>query len=544
MNQYKKIVCLFQFIYFFFFLTFFFCSLFQMSGSSDSSDYFVKPSIRKRTNIASNKQKPNLVKPVTHQYDSSINQIIKNRPPLKTIKADIIPDLGLNIKVASSYSIDSYGKIQVIPPISTFPKDKFDDVLYQKIEQCLKICNFKDYFNYLNGKATKQDYLTEILGYIKDPEYYKMMSLRTHEMLFRMFTKNVIRVLPPVPELVTAPSLGDDIVDNYSEDAWPHLEIVYSIFLEYLKSPAFDEKYIIKKITPKFINDFIGLFHALDKRERSMLQLTLYSMYSRLIHKRREFRVAIKSILNEIHFEGKYIAGMPELLNILQPIISGYSLPLASEHVDFLFSTLLPLMSSNYLQFFYKSFVNCVLLYLTKDISLLTRVYNIMEKYWPVFNNMKESIFLYILREILKAISRQQFKEIMLTLMKRIGLCSISEHYIIADAALRLWSLDNFVKYVKFYSNELIPIICPYLYQSASNHWNNQIRGLANCTIRICIQINPQIVDKICSDMGITRSNRIKKQEKKNNDDWSIIKVMAKQNDPSIEETQFSFENI
>ena len=509
----------------------------------DPNDYFNKQNNRKRNNIGCRKQQPNLIKPITNQKES-INQIIKNRTPIKTAKSDIIPDFGLNVRVASSYSIDSYGKIQVIPEISTFPKSEFDEILYQKLEQCLKVCNFKDFYKHLNGKAVKESYLNEILSYIKQPEYYQMMTLRTHEMLFEMFNKNVVRVLPPVPDLISAPSMGDDIIDKYFEDSWPHLEIVYNIFIEYLKSPSFNEKYLTRKITHSYVLQLVGMFKALDKRERTMLQLTIYAMYSRFIQKRDLFRFAMKQLLTEVHYDKKFVAGIPEILNVLLSIIKGFSLPLKKEHVDFLFDTLLPLMSVIYLPSFYKGLINCILMYLSHDSTLLVKVFREMLRYWPTSDWQKEIIFLLLLRELLTGIIRPQFKEIMTELLHRIGKCTISDHYAVSESALKLWGIDNFIKYIRFYSTNAIPIILPYLYQAASNHWNNQIKGLANLSIRVCIQINIKIVDDICRNMGFVRNNQIRNEEQTKQDQWSIIKQTAQGKDPNIEETQISLEQI
>ena len=145
------------------------------------------------------------------QSSENANQILKSRPMLVMPISDMNQDIGLQRSIPSVYSVGDYGQIVELPPLSSVTEDKFNDMLRQKLQQCRIVCNFADPMGDLKSKQLKQTYLQEILDHISQPRFYRLMEPETIQMLFAMIKANVIRTLPPIPDLAKVPMIGDDI---------------------------------------------------------------------------------------------------------------------------------------------------------------------------------------------------------------------------------------------------------------------------------------------------------------------------------------------
>lgn len=453
---------------------------------------------------------------------NNANQILKNRAVMSTPRSDMIQEIGLQRSLASIYSPDEYGEIEELPPLQSVSEDKFNDLFRQKLQQCRIICNFTQPMADLNNKSLKTNYLREILDHISQPKFFKLMEPETFKLFFAMVKSNIIRSMPPLPELAKVPVIGDDINDTIYESAWPHLEIVYQIFQRFLESNLMDPYQFDQYIDPSFIHQFLMLFNASDSRERCSLKMLLHKLYFRFSKQRPLIRQAIQHIFYTYLYETRYFCGITELLEIMMAIINGYNTPLKQEHIDFLVNILLPLHTSNYFHLFHGNLFYCVKQYLQKDPSLITVVIKSLLKLWPVSCTVKEIFFINQIGNILETISEEQFVELMEPLFHKIGECITSNSFQVSECSMLLWKSDRFVQMITIHADKIFPIICPYLYKTGTNHWNPAIKNLAVSVIRICMTTAKPVFEAFSKTMKAQEQSELEKlkNEKK---DWSMI---------------------
>jgi hypothetical protein len=64
---------------------------------------------------------------------------------------------------------------------------------------------------------------------------------------------------------------------------------------------------------------------------------------------------------------------------------------------------------------------------------------------------------------------------------------------------LNLWGNEHFISLHSKFSESAFPIIYPSLFTAGKNHWHQQIRRIATCTIKICIDIDTFTLSAIAS---------------------------------------------
>ena len=468
------------------------------------------------------------------QQADNANQILKTRPMLVMPISDMNQDIGLQRSIPSVYSVGDYGQIVELPPLSSVSEDKFNDMLRQKLQQCRIVCNFADPMADLKSKQLKQNYLQEILDHISQPRFYRLMEPETIQMLFTMIKANVIRTLPPIPDLAKVPMIGDDINDTIYESAWPHLEIVYQIFQRFLESALLDIQAVEQYVDSSFISNFLLLFNASDSREREALKMVLHRLYLKFVTKRPLIRQSIQHVLYTYIYETKYFSGINEILEIMISIINGYAIPLKQEHKDFLIKILLPLHTSNFLHTFHSNLLYCVNQYIKKDQDLIPVIIRELLKLWPVSCSLKELIFLNSFSKIFEQMTDDQFKDLMYELFHRIGLCITSNNFQISEAGMLLWKNDRFVKCIKNNAKELYPIICPFLYKTGTNHWNTAIKNLAVSVIRICMEMSPDVFEQFSKTMKAQAQQELQKKAAEK-ETWSMVINNAQAQDSSLD---------
>lgn len=173
------------------------------------------------------------------------------------------------------------------------------------------------------------------------------------------------------------------------ESSWPHLQIVYELFLRFLESPDFQPNVAKRFIDSQFVLRLLDLFDSEDPRERDFLKTVLHRIYGKFLGLRAYIRKQINNVfyrwnlrlvaqrsatLIKFHFrfiyETEHHNGVAELLEILGSIINGFALPLKEEHKAFLLKALLPLHKVKSLSVYHPQLAYCVVQFLEKDPSL------------------------------------------------------------------------------------------------------------------------------------------------------------------------------
>ncbi|KAH9633702.1 hypothetical protein HF086_009036 [Spodoptera exigua] len=274
------------------------------------------------------------------------------------------------------------------------PPLKGSSLFVQKLQQCCLLFDFADEpLSDLKWKEVKRaallemvEYVTSQRGVITEPIYPEavnmvsdpysvssVLSLRDSTTIALVgpdhFAINLFRTLPPSSNPNGA-EFDPEEDEPTLEAAWPHLQLVYELFLRLLESPDFQPNIAKKYIDQKFVLQLLELFDSEDPRERDFLKTTLHRIYGKFLVLRAYIRKQINNVFYRFIYETEHHNGIAELLEILGSIINGFALPLKEEHKLFLLRVLLPLHKAKSLSVYHPQLAYCVVQFLEKDPSL------------------------------------------------------------------------------------------------------------------------------------------------------------------------------
>merc|ERR1712137_995002 len=307
------------------------------------------------------------------------------------------------------------------------------------------------------------------------------------------------------------------------EKAWPHLQIVYEIFLRFVVSNDVDPKIAKKFVDQNFLMKLLDLFDSEDPRERDYLKTILHRIYGRFMVFRAFIRRAIQHVFFKIIYECELYNGVSEMLEILGSIINGFALPLKEEHKDFLIKALIPLHKVKCLASFYQQLSYCMAQYVEKDPRLSFEIITSMLRYWPVSITAKQVLFLNELEETLELTQPAEFHRMMSPLFKRLALCITCPHFQVAERTLFFWNNDYIVKLINQNRQDLFPIIIAALYKNSKQHWNSAVHGLTFNVLKLLMEADPQLFDD-CSARHRKEEEKEEEQESLRKQRWQSLK--------------------
>eukprot|EP00954_Amorphochlora_amoebiformis_P024732 1368333-Amorphochlora_amoeboformis.AAC.2 len=217
----------------------------------------------------------------------------------------------------------------------------------------------------LKAIETKRQLLLELVDFIG-----KSKSVFTEQAVaevMKMVCTNLFRTLPPkVHKTMVDPEEEEPVF----EPAWPHLQIVYELFLRFIVSGDLDVRMMRKHINANFVNGLLELLDSEDRRERDYLKTILHRIYAKFMMLRAWIRKSISLTFYNFIYATEHHNGVSELLEILGSIISGFAQPLKAEHKQFLRSVLMPMHKVKPLAIFHQQLSYCVTQFVDKDHTL------------------------------------------------------------------------------------------------------------------------------------------------------------------------------
>ncbi|MED6195191.1 hypothetical protein PIB30_035711 [Stylosanthes scabra] len=300
----------------------------------------------------------------------------------------------------------------------------------------------------------KRQALVELVDYVTSANA-KFSESMIQEVV-RTVSANIFRTLSPQPrenKLVDGVDVEEE--EPSMDPAWPHLQIVYELFLRFVASPELDAKLAKRFIDQSFVLRLLDLFDSEDPREREYLKMTLHRIYGN--------------------------------------IINGFALPLKEEHKLFLVRVLIPLHKPKCLAMYHQQLSYCITQFVEKDCKLADTIIRGLLKYWPITNSSKEVMFLSELEEVLEATQPPEFQRCMMPLFRRIAHCLNSPHFQVAERALFLWNNDHIVNLIKQNRKVILPIIFPALERNARSHWNQAVHSLTLNVRKIFNDLDPDL---------------------------------------------------
>ena len=355
------------------------------------------------------------------------------------------------------------------------------DLFRKKLLACQTIYDFNQ-VTAIKEKEAKRQTLLELIDYVSQAK--SLFTEPVMQDLVETVSINIFRTLPPLKQRNPLAIYDPEDEEPTLEPSYPHLQMIYELFLRFVISPEVDPKLAKKFIDQLFIQRFLDLFDSEDPRERDVLKTTLHRLYGKFMAHRAFIRKAIQNLFFKIIYESELHNGISELLEILGSIINGFALPLKDEHKQFLEKSLIPLHKVKTLNAFHQPLCYCMTQYAEKDPRLCEPIILGLLRLWPVTCSAKEVLFLSELEEILELTQGPEFTAVQAPLLDRFRICITSSQFQVAEKALFLWSHEEVHKLFMGARQFCYPIMISALLQNTKHHWNNQVNGLSYTVLR------------------------------------------------------------
>ncbi|KAH8313547.1 hypothetical protein KR067_007853 [Drosophila pandora] len=436
-----------------------------------------------------------------------------------------------------------------LPALRETTAGEREELFIQKIRQCCTLFDFSEPLSDLKWKEVKRaalhemvDFLTNQNGVITEviyPEAINMVSAYHKQYLDRVmklhfllnplqFAVNLFRTLPPSSNPNGA-EFDPEEDEPTLESSWPHLQLVYELFLRFLESPDFQPNMAKRFIDHQFVLQLLDLFDSEDPRERDFLKTVLHRIYGKFLGLRAFIRKQINNVFYRFIYETEHHNGIAELLEILGSIINGFALPLKEEHKQFLLKVLLPLHKAKSLSVYHPQLTYCVVQFLEKDPSLSEAVIKSLLKFWPKTHSPKEVMFLNELEELLDVIEPAEFQKVMVPLFRQIAKCVSSPHFQVAERALYYWNNEYIMSLIADNSAVILPIMFPSLNRNSKTHWNKTIHGLIYNALKLFMEMDQRLFDD-CSKNYKQEKQMEREKLSQREELWQQVESLAKTN--------------
>mmetsp|Transcript_25030 Transcript_25030/g.48963 ORF Transcript_25030/g.48963 Transcript_25030/m.48963 type:complete len:475 (-) Transcript_25030:212-1636(-) len=364
---------------------------------------------------------------------------------------------------------------------------------------------------------TKRQLLLELVDFVGKSK--AVFSEQVIVEVMKMVKINLFRTLPPkVHQTMIDPEEEEAVY----EPAWPHLQIVYEFFLRFIVSGDLDVRLMRKHINAQFVNGLLELLDSEDRRERDYLKTILHRIYAKFMMLRAWIRKSISLTFYNFIYATEHHNGVAELLEILGSIISGFALPLKTEHKQFLKTVLIPMHKVKPLQVFHQQLSYCVTQFVDKDHTLAPTVINGLLKVWPAVNSSKELLFLNELEELLELTQPEEFEMVLKPLFRQISRSIGSPHFQIAERALFVWNNEYISSLIADYRRDVLPIIFPALHVNSQSHWNPTVSTLTLNVLKIFMDLDSELVEQ-CSKAHEEKMKSQAQAKQRREEMWSEL---------------------
>ncbi|KAJ2600660.1 serine/threonine-protein phosphatase 2A 56 kDa regulatory subunit delta isoform [Coemansia sp. RSA 1804] len=451
-------------------------------------------------------------------------------------QVDEVPTMRVPRRPQSSSRHSFSGKHEFRKDIS---EAKRKDLFVQKLAQCSVVFDFQNYDDNIEGKEAKQQTLVEIIDYMADR--VGIVTPDVYPTLFMMVSANLFRTIPPQINAFGDPYDPEED-EPREEPAWPHLCLVYHIFLRFLESGDFNSSAARPYIDQTFTTQLLDLFDCEDVRERESLKTVLHRIYGKMLGMRSFIRRSINNIFLQFTYETQRHNGIAELLEILGSIINGFTVPLKEEHINFLHRVLLPLHKARPMSLYYAQLSYCTIQFLEKDPTLGESIIRALLRYWPKVNSPKELMFVNEIEGILDSMDPAQFTLICQPLFQQLVRCIVSPHFQVAERTLAMWRNTYIVNLITDNIHLILPIVLSGIYRHSRSHWNRNIHNQVFQVLRFFVNVNEEMFEQCLAEFRNIRDSERQRSAKSTNW-WTNIEKLARINGQGVFDTQLQTGN-
>eukprot|EP01138_Halocafeteria_seosinensis_P001864 gb/GECG01001907.1/.p1 GENE.gb/GECG01001907.1/~~gb/GECG01001907.1/.p1 ORF type:complete len:516 (+),score=74.21 gb/GECG01001907.1/:1-1548(+) len=424
---------------------------------------------------------------------------------------------------------EQVAELEDLPLLQDTPSSRKEEIFRKKLKLCCVIFNFEDASSNKRGKEIKRSTLLELVDYVNDSGGHKVFTEAVMPDVIEMVSVNLFRPLPPTNE-----EFDPDEDEPVLDPAWPHLQAVYEFLLRFVVSDEVKAKTAKKYLGHRFCLKIIQLFDTEDPRERDYLKTILHRLYGKFMTYRTYIRRVMANTFYQFVYETGKHNGIGELLEILGSIINGFALPLKPEHKDFLQNAIMPLHRPKSIANYHQQLSYCVTQFIEKESETASTILKSLSKMWPWTNSSKQVLLLNELEEILELLPHHQIEQNYEFIFKLIARLVGSPHFQVAERTLYLWNSDQLLDHGIFssqYTDRLLPIVFPPLYQNATNHWNGTVEQLAASVLQHYQNTEPETYER-CLAREQAREKAKEDTERDHERKWDLLEEMAKENSP------------
>jgi serine/threonine-protein phosphatase 2A regulatory subunit B' len=305
---------------------------------------------------------------------------------------------------------------------------------------------------------------------------------------------NILRPVPP-PSNPEGEEYDPEEDEDALEPAWPHISLVYEMFIKFLEIPNFNVALARKYIDSNFVARLMALFDLEDPRERDVVKTALHRTYGKFLNLRPVIRKMMRSVFCELVYENVRHK-IAEMLEILGSIINGFALPIRPEHQFFLEKSLIPLHKHRSLPCYQSQLAFCINQFVEKDQELADMVVMGLLRIWPKINSTKEVLFLTEIEDVLLLLDPEYFEPFADPLFVQLGKCIESSHFQVSEKALMFWHNEEILELFNSQHRLMIEIITPSLLRLSSTHWNANVKLLMVAVIQIFMKLDPKFFNE------------------------------------------------
>lgn len=396
-----------------------------------------------------------------------------------------------------------------------------EELFIQKLEQCCIIYDFKYPDMDVYEKNLKTDTLHNMLNYFIHGS--NILTDRLHEAILQMISHNLFRSLP----CNLYANLDRDPNDPILDESWPHLEMVYNVFLSFFESDDLKISCIEHIINEKFILEILKLCNSSDPRERSFLKWIIYHVYCKFPRMCQFIEQQINNIIYEFIYVSEDFNGINELLWVMSSIFDQNISDVDDERREYLMKVLLPLHKVSSVSLFFTQLISAIELYVSRDARLIEPILVGIIRYWPKTCTIKEVMFLDAIDGYLDMIGPYDFKrKIAKLIFSHIARVVKSPHAEVADHVLDLFTNRHIISLIRPQFSFVASIMLPALIDVSKDHWSPSTLKKAHMAIEFFLLSDSSLFYIVMTKHKLQK--KLKKEKQRERDyKWKKLEEIA-----------------
>ena len=259
---------------------------------------------------------------------------------------------------------------------------------------------------------------------------------------------------------------------------WENIKIIYDIFNAIISNEKMDPNILKHYIKYDFLNKLINIFKSDNEDEKEMLKTIISKLYSKLSSRRKLIRGVIFNYFNFGVITLNKINGAVDLLDVMENIISQFSIPLKDEYINIFDNLLIPLHKMKKCYKYFDNLNRCILLFLEKDSNL---AYNLLENlyaFFPSHNYKVKNLFLEEIIMILEYIDIKKIEKNFDKLMRVLVDSFLNFNNDLKNKALSFFENKIFISIININTKISFNIIVPFM--SYLPAWDKESKSSLN----------------------------------------------------------------